>query len=91
MSAEFLGDMDDEPLQLVLKLQQKYIRELQQQDNVQPGDGHQDDQLALELYQEDLLSLATNVSDRAMSRRVEMEEAREAEHEGPVDGAAAQH
>ncbi|KAK1989245.1 IBR finger domain-containing protein [Colletotrichum cereale] len=90
MEAESLDDMDDETLQLILELQQNDLRELQH-GNVQPFDGHQDDQMAIELYQEELASLAAMASDRAMARRIEEEEAAEADREEPIDEAAAQH
>ncbi|GKT47380.1 ATP-dependent RNA helicase DEAH12, chloroplastic [Colletotrichum spaethianum] len=75
--------MDDETLRLVLELQQDDLRELQQIGNVEPSD----DQLALNLYREELVSLATVISDRAVSRRIIEEEAGEAEDEEPAGEA----
>ncbi|KAK1997828.1 IBR finger domain-containing protein [Colletotrichum falcatum] len=90
MAAEHLGDMDDETLQLVVRLQQEDLRELQQ-GNTRLLNDLQDDQMALELYQEELNHLASMASNRAMARSIEEEEAAEAEHEEPVDEAAAHH
>ncbi|EFQ30658.1 IBR finger domain-containing protein [Colletotrichum graminicola] len=89
MAADLLRDMDDETLQLIVELQQADLRE-PQQGSFQLLDGHQDDQMALELYQNELASLEFMALGRAMARRIEEEGVAEAEHGEPV-GEAAQH